>query len=152
MDMTTKEGRAAVMGATLEWLQAGAPHTSIGDFDEVGFNMRWVISGGTPDWSGQDCGTSCCILGHVQLLGGERYKGLSKARRQEAPNRVEESPLFRMFYPNEEMLNSAKELERDEDEWDDLTKITPRWAALTLTHYIETGETDWLRFKAEGLA
>ena len=152
MDMNTKEGREAVMGVTLTWLQAGAPHDPIGDFEEVGFNMRWVIGGGTPDWSGQDCGTSCCILGHVQLLGGVRYESLQNARGAESLKSFEDPHLFNLFYPAVGILNTTDALAQPEVQWLDLAKITPRWAALTLAHYIETGETDWLRFKAEGLA
>lgn len=154
MDLNTKQGRETVFGRTLKWLQAGAPHQPLNGFPEVGFNMRTVTSTDAKDWEGVPCGTTCCILGHVKLQADFKIEAIRVARNtEEWTEDGPPPPLMAMFYPGLEQLNSSLEL-RDKKvmDWLTLTNIRPRWAALTLAHYIETGETDWLRFKAEGLA
>ena len=154
MDLNTKQGRETVFGLTLDWLQDGAPHHPLNVFPVVGFNMGSVTSYNHKDWEGVPCGTTCCILGHVKLQNDFKLEAIRVARTTEVW--TEDGPLpplMAMFYPPVELLNTEEELrDKKAADWLTLTKITPRWAALTLAHYIETGETDWLRFKEEGLA
>lgn len=153
MNLNTKQGRETVFGRTLKWLQAGAPHQFLNGFPDVGFHMGSVIATDAKDWEGMPCGTTCCILGHVKMQADFKIEAIRVARNtEEWTEDGSPPPLMAMFYPSVEELNTPDEL-RDKKVADclTLTNITPRWAALTLAHYIETGETDWLRFKAEGM-
>lgn len=154
MDLNTKQGRETVFGRTLKWLQAGAPHQPLNGFPKVGFNMGVVTATDAKDWEGMRCGTTCCILGHVKLQADFKIEAIRVARNTEVwTEGAPPPPLMVLFYPSVDLLNSSQELrDKKVTDWLTLTNIRPSWAALTLAHYIETGETDWLRFKAEGMA
>ena len=53
------------------------PNHPWGELAPVGFNMRTFYPLSCPDRSPHDCGTSCCIAGHMVLLDGRGVGELS---------------------------------------------------------------------------
>lgn len=101
------------------------------NFCEVGFNMEsFAPVGDLVDYSGHNCGTSCCLAGHVLIQAGistssflidsvaAEYLGLSEIQ------------STRLFTPV-----SLKNL--------DPYSATPEQAIKVLEHLLATGEVDW---------
>lgn len=156
-DLETREGREAVMMDTLRWLQLGAPHGVVGDRNDVGFDMAVlkrdaceVAEVYVKDYAGSDCGTTCCMLGHIELRRPELTVAFDElmylAQTQQAEGVVPAdmpvpTTLWRLFYPTSNTLSITDS--HGLHKYLSMKDVTPEWAAAVLSHYIETGQVDW---------
>lgn len=123
--------KAELFTPVLKWLDGHA--------SPLGFNMNYFQQEDQLDFEGETCGTVMCIAGAVALFNNlsvpsypadEQILAVRKALEMSA----EDSD--RLFYAMEDEIG---DLAPDQD----LSQITPVQAALTLRHYIATGEVDW---------
>lgn len=144
MSEITQKGRKALV-AVAEWLEAGAPHTVLGNGLKVdAFNMENVVQ------VDDACGTSCCIAGAIC-----QFEGLGLENRYSCGSLPWDgsqggSELARTFIGLEdrearELFTPWNTFEGDSDSFNSAAR-----GGAVIRHLLATGEVDWNRFHDDG--
>lgn len=127
----------------LDWLDAGAPHQSIGSLEDVGFNLLHLVARDTSDHSKNPCGTVCCIGGALAAFDGAGYDDIQGLKLQEIGR------ILGMSWQQTDMLFTG--VIRDRlgifQSHLDMDCITPAMAAHAIRTMLTTGYPQWVRTK-----
>lgn len=138
LDLNTTEARRAIFQPTADWLKAGG--LGMLNDDTIGFHMGYVLLSAdeigedhVTDTAGNECGTICCIAGHIQArdakIGGELLDRASSSFLDEHGE-----DLHQLFFPDFYARNETS-----------FSQITAEQAAKVVEWYIQTGIVDWRR-------
>lgn len=137
LDLDTTEARRAIFQPTADWLKAGG--LGMLDGNVIGFYMGYVLLSADEvgedhlhDAQGNECGTVCCIVGHIQArdakIGGELLDRASSFVDEHGED------LHTLFFPSRYVRQQVN-----------YSNITPDIAAKVVEWYIQTGIVDWGR-------
>lgn len=137
LDLNTTEARRAIFQPTADWLKAGGLGMLNGE--PIGFHMGYVLLSADEvgrdhvrDAQGNECGTICCIVGHIKA----RDEKIGDELIDRASSIVDEhgEDLHALFFPDRFARRGIT-----------FKDITPAVAAKVIEWYIQTGIVNWDR-------
>ena len=122
----------------LAWLDDNAPHVSIGQTKDVGFNMEYFNASRLPtqyfkDARGDQCGTVCCIAGAIFVMNKRRFRGEVDLKTIGPKLGMTNIQVRNLFYGDFEEIGASISLDT----------ITPSMAAATVRRFLKTGKVSW---------